>query len=221
MASRATGPLVLIAVFVLGAAGGVGWDRLATRSPANDAAALPDGANAEVVARLSGLERELAKLQATIHEQLISESAGSTSRQPIDAAPPDVARLTQAVEQLDQLLAKLALSNSLPVTARGERESWKGPGFTSMDAMRARAEQLFTAEPEKWGSLAIDEFTTAHMLWSREDVTNQYGAPNRIETGNGLALVYDQSTVTLGQENCWIQFYSQEGVVNLVSVNCK
>lgn len=139
------------------------------------------------------------------------------TRQSADDERPEVARLASAIDRLEKLLdASSAPGGRI---GRGATQSWKGPGYSSLTDLVGVAQQRGSGREDYEALLA--DLKKAHSLWTTEDALDRYGPPNRIENSRGLALIYDQAPFDLGDERCWLEFYTNEGWVTSVERVCK
>ncbi len=223
MISRPIGWLAAITLLAIGVVSGVLIERwLAASNATQVASTARDSTNGDVTASLAELRLAIDKLPSSVRDQVRDELAGATARQPIDGAASDIARLAQAVEQLNQLLAKPEFkSETKRALGRGAPESWKGPGYPAIDTMCKRFDELRLGAIGDWRQASEEEFTNAHMLWTRDDVIARYGPPHRANTTAGIGLVYDQYAFQEPDATCWIEFTTQEGVVTDVLTMCK
>jgi hypothetical protein len=134
-------------------------------------------------------ERPSGVTPATFHSDSISPE-----RQP---ALPDLAgldRLANAVERLDELLrAGPVRSETASGAQRRTSGAPMGPGYPSLEAMRSRVVSIRSAHPDEFNDIVAQEFSSAHVLWTREDVIARYGLPIRTDPQGdhgGLSLIY-------------------------------
>jgi hypothetical protein len=107
MAGRTNGMLATTAALVVGVAAGVAGERWFAASPRPaEAAAVHDDSGRDVASALTDLRRAIENLPASVREQVRDELSSSIKREPVDTSESEVARLTRAVEQLNELLGK-------------------------------------------------------------------------------------------------------------------
>jgi hypothetical protein len=221
MTARPNGILAPIAILIAGVALGVAADRwLATSPRPSEAAAAHDDSGRDVAAALTDLRRAIDSLPASVREQVRDELSSATKREPVDTSESDVTRLTRAVEQLNEVLGKTGGGvGANQLRAKGALESWQGPGYASLEAMQRKLEGLCRDKGDDWADF-VDSFeselTKAHLLWTREDVVDRYGAPDSIDTASGLGLAYNQHSFKIPRRNCWFEFRTQDGLITKV-----
>jgi len=83
--------------------------------------------------------------------------------------------------------------------------------------MVARIDALRAEHPDELDSLAGQEFSKAHVLWTRDDVIQRYGLPSRTENNgdNGLNLLYE--ALAAHAEHCFFVFATRMEPGSLVT----
>lgn len=183
--------------------GGAAFGVLAGRwsaSPGGESPSLPSAAP-ESIAGVDDLRRSIDDLARALRERpsalaprAPSADGAADSRLPALADGPGLERLTSAVERLNELLrASPARSGAAPAPSRSGAGAMIGPGFASLDAMRASIDAIRRAHPDDIDSYASREFSRAHVLWTREDVIDRYGLPLRVEPNGDhqVNLIYE------------------------------
>jgi len=150
------------------------------------------------------------------HGEDLSASPVQASREP---ATTTMAGSDQLLAAINRLSAAVESIGGVADLASRPTAMHRGPGFPSLDAMWQRALEFALSEDPKREQLANDEFSQAHVGWTRDEVIERYGAPSTIKTEpNTLALCYQRE---MGPERgavATIGFLINEGRVILVSL---
>lgn len=215
------GLLLALALLGTGAVVGIACDRWMQASRPIRAELLVD-TNDAVADALTELRKAVAAIPAELDKQMHAEPSLVSERRPVQAPDSGVVGLTRAVDRLEELLARHALQGSgVRPFGQSRSEPWKGPGLASLDVMRAKLQAHQRRASDAWEDEARQEFTRAHLLWTRDDVLERYGAPGHVAAAEVIGLVYDQVSFVLGEDNCWFEFITSQGIVTEVLWNCR
>jgi hypothetical protein len=164
---------------------------------------------------LEDIRRALERPPQAAREQHESISPSASAREAVVPTPEVFERLTVAVERLSGLLEK---GGSNIAGGRAATESWKGPGYASLEDMWQRIDVLHGTDLKDMTGPVDKELLANHLLWTREDLFDRYGAPSTVYPGESwISLAY--SRVAKGEEPAIVQFVTREGLVTQVGID--